>query len=1053
MVNAELHLLGPPFLIIGRRLVRLHSAKTLALLTYLVLEAHSSHSREKLAGLLWGESPENRARHSLRQALYSLRRTLGDLTEECLVLAEGAASFRPHSKFHVDALEFLNLATADPQDLKILRQAVQLYKGLLLEGIELTDCSDFEEWLFFRRDALEQQALGLLQRLIDVLIRHNEYKESLTFARRLVAMDPLHEWAHRCLMKIHAVLGDRDSVRRQYRHCCEILARELGVEPAAETQAVYRKLIAVTISPTISFESLPSLQPADQLPTFPFLGRERELAVLQTWLNQAMAGHGGLILISGEAGIGKTRLVEEFKRRSLTGAVESALPIYWLTGRCYEPEARTPYTMWADALNTLATADWKSRLAGLPDVWLQQLARLTPDLAPLARNIEGVSITESQLRLFQGIVQSLAYLAKSCCLILFFDDLHWVDESSLELLHYVIRHLAESPLLIIGAYRPEMAVDHSSLEHLSSSTGDTGLSSLLKLPSLDLETVSRLLTHLGTELPRDLPDRLYQHSEGNPFFLVETLRTLFASGKLRREPNGRLVGPDEGVWPVPARVQDLIQARLSTLGEEHRRVLAAAAVIGRPFGLHLARRVSGLPELQVLGIVEQLLDRAFLAEKDERLPQQVLDFHHNYFRRAIYDGLKAVQRQTLHRRAARALLALHRARPGPVTEEIAYHYELADDVLAISYLIQAAQQAEALFAYHHATDLYTRALTLHRTHLFGDLPGRFDLLLAREAVLDRQARRVEQAEDITALLELAESLADIKRLAVACVRQAGLFTYTGQYDAAHKAGERALDLYRSAGDKAGEAQALRELGFLHWSASDYSVALQYSRAALQMHRQLGNVAGEATALHNLAEIYRGLGSPKQALEWYEQALSLHWAQQNRPAQGLTLYGMAHALRQLGQHDQAQDRYQQALAHLRASGDRLMTSRVHHSMASLQWEAGATNQALDHMNQALSISREIGYGPGIAHGLIALSYLYAQDKKIDLAKEHLRESLTWLRLMEDQVGLGEARNRLQALEKGTPHVIEPPATLGWFKAHVTVAEGKVYCEFESPMARR
>jgi predicted ATPase/DNA-binding SARP family transcriptional activator len=1053
MITAELHLFGPASLVIAGRSVKLHSGKTLSLLTYLILEADRSHSREKLAGLLWGESPESRARQSLRQAIYSIRRALGPLAEDCLVLAKGAIIFRPHPGFKVDTLEFLNLAAADPKDLDILRRAACLYKGPLLEGAELSDCPDFEEWLFFRRDALEQQALGLLQALIDELIRHKQYQEALTAARRLVALNPLDERTHRSLMQIHASLRDRDGVRRQYRQCSDILARELGEKPAAETQALYRQLITARISPTVSPEPLPVLQPADQLRALPFLGRELELTMLQDRLDQAMAGHGGLFLISGEAGIGKTRLVEEFMHRSLAGAAGSERPIRWLTGRCYEPEARTPYTMWADALDPLSTANWKSLLAGLPDVWLQQLARLTPKLAPLAVDIEGASIAENRLRLFQGVVQSLAHLAKSRCLVLFFDDLHWADETSLELLHYVARHLAKSPLLMIGAYRPEIAADYPSLEHLSGAPRDSAAPSVLRLASLDREAVSLLLTHLGTELPPDLPDRLHRHSEGNPFVLVETLRTLFKSGKLRREPNGRLVELEKGAWPVPRRVQDLIQARLSTLSEEHRRALAAAAVIGRPFVLPLLRRVSGLPELQLLEIVQQLLDGAFLTEEDESLPQKVLDFHHHYFRRAIYDGLKAVQRQTLHRRAARSLMALHRARPGAVAEEVAYHYEQAGEVLAISYMVQAAQQAEALFAYHHATDLYSRALTMHRIHLPGDLAGRFDLLLAREAVLDRQARRAEQKEDIAALLELAESLPDSGRLAVACVRQAGLFAYTGQFDVARQAGERALNLYRRANDKAGEAQALREVGFLHWAASDHGAALQYGRAALQVHRQLGNVAGEATALHNLAEIYRGLGSPKQALEWYEQALRLHWAQQNRPAQGLTLYGMAHALRQVDQHDRAQHHYQQALAHFKAAGDRLMTSRAHHSLASLQWEVGETSQALDHMNQALSISREIGYGPGIAHGLIALSYLHAQKDEIDLAKEHLREALTWLGLMEDHVGLAEARNRLRALEEAAPHVMEPPTALGWFKAHVSLAEGKVYCEFESPMARR
>ena len=1050
MVTAELRLLGPSSLTTGGQPAKLHSAKALALLAYLVLEGATPHSRAKLAGLLWGESPDAPARHSLRQVLYSLRRGVGNPIQACLVLEEETVAFEPHPDLRVDVLEFLTLATADTKDLDALRCAAHLYQGTLLEGLELADCPAFDEWLFFQRDGLEQQALGALQALVDGLLAQDNYPDALGFAQRLVTLDPLHEGAHRCLMQIHAALGDRDAVRRQYRLCADVLTREMGVEPAADTQALFRQLTAAKPRVMVPPERPAAYQPGEPTPALPFLGRERELALLQAWLDQAIAGQGGLALLCGEAGMGKTRLVAEFIRQRTKAA---ALPVRTLTGKGYEPEAQAPYAVWGDALQPLSTPAWQPLLADLTEVWRGQLARLVPTLAMPADELEGATAGESRLRLCQGVVQSLIWLTRSGALLLWLDDLHWADEASLELLHYVSRQVAGFPLLIIGAYRPETAADRPALAHLLRGDGHAAAASGLTLSPLDLDTIGRMLMHLGAEWPADLPDRLYQHSDGNPFLLVETLRVLLESGTLRRDPHGRLVEEKVKSWPVPQRVQDLVRARLAPLGEEHRRTLAAGAVIGRPFGLRLLRRVAGLPELRLLDIVGQLIGWAFLTERGETRPQQSLDFHHDYLRRVIYEGLNAVQRRVLHRRAARALLALHRARPRPVTEEVAYHYEQAGDVEAVSYLTQAARQAEELFAYHHATDLYNRALTLHRAHLADDLTGHFDLLLAREAVLDRQGRRSEQADDVAALLELGEALGDTRRLAEAGVRQAGFFTYTRQYAEARRAGERALDLYRRAGDRAGEARALRELGFLHWSAEDYGTALTYGRDTLQLHRRLGDVGGEATALHNLAEIHRSLGSPRQALTQYASALNLHWANQDRRCQGLTLYGMAHALRQLGDLDGASTRYEQALAHCEAAGDRLMTSRVHHALAGLHWQVGALDHALDHMRQALVISREIGYGPGIAHGLLALSDIQAQLDKADVAGEYLEEALTWLRLTEDQDGLTQAQARLRALKTGSPEAMDSPVAKGWVRSHVALAEGKVYCEFESPMAQQ
>lgn len=568
---------------------------------------------------------------------------------------------------------------------------------------------------------------------------------------------------------------------------------------------------------------------------------------------------------------------------------------------------------------------------------------------------------------------------------------------------------------------------------------------------MNRETVDRLLKDVGSALPVDLAGRLYEHSEGNPFILKETLRTLIESGNLQREPNDQLIMVKMETFPMPRHVQDLLRARIARLGGDQRQMLAAAAVIGRPFDVHLLRRVSGLPEPLLLQYVDQLLARGFLSESGDALPQQSLDFQHVYFRRVIYEDLGTVQRRALHRRTAEALLALHRSTLQAVTEEVARHLEKAVDERAIPYLVRAAQQAEKLFAYGHATELYSRALALHEICLASEPNGRFDLLLAREALLDRQGRRAEQTKDLQSLLTLAEALGDTDRMAVVYKRQVGFFTYTGRYKEAQQVGEQALSLYRAAGDRAGEAETLRELGFLHWSAGDYGTALAYGRQALQLHRYLGDTGAEATALQNMAEIYREVGSPRQALELYEQALNLHWARMDRRGQGLTLYSMAHALRQSGDLREALTDYQRALALCQASGDQLMLSRVHHTLASLQWEMGMSDQALAHIQQALSISREIDYGPGIAYGLIALGHFHAQQGERHTARQHFEEAITWLQLTEDQVGLTETQARLDALEQGSPTSIDHLTTLEWIKSHVALAEGKVYCEFESPLA--
>ncbi|MFN2186224.1 MAG: BTAD domain-containing putative transcriptional regulator, partial [Anaerolineae bacterium] len=392
MVTTEIRFLGPPTLTKTGHPVRLHSAKTLALLAYLALEADTVHSREKLAELLWGESPEPRARQSLRQALYSIRRVLG---ADAVAMSGGAISFEAGAGIWVDAVAFQSLAVggADGDAQDDMRRAADLYRGLLLEGLELSECPTYDEWLFFQRDSLEQQALATLQNLVDGLLEEGDPQDALAYAQRLVVLDPLHEGAHRRLMRIHGALRDRDSVRRQYSLCADVLERELGVTPAAETEALYRQLIAVQPTPTIVRDRRPPARPKEETLTLPFLGRAQDLAVLGAQFDRALKGQGRLVLVSGEAGVGKTRLVEEFLRRC---AGQTELPVRFLAGRCYAPESRAPYAVWADALQGLSQPGWQSQLAGLAEVWQQQLARLVPALGVPADEVEGTTLAESR---------------------------------------------------------------------------------------------------------------------------------------------------------------------------------------------------------------------------------------------------------------------------------------------------------------------------------------------------------------------------------------------------------------------------------------------------------------------------------------------------------------------------------------------------------------------------------------------------------------------------------------------------------------------------------
>jgi tetratricopeptide (TPR) repeat protein len=284
---------------------------------------------------------------------------------------------------------------------------------------------------------------------------------------------------------------------------------------------------------------------------------------------------------------------------------------------------------------------------------------------------------------------------------------------------------------------------------------------------------------------------------------------------------------------------------------------------------------------------------------------------------------------------------------------------------------------------------------------------------------------------------------------MALLRRAGASTYLGRHAEARHAADRALQLYREMGDLPGEAEALRELGFVHWRAEDYGAALQHARDALALHRQMGDLAGEATALHNLAEIHRELGSPRQAVQWFEQALQLHWAAGNPAGEILSLFGWAHALRLTGDLHGSTEKYESALKLSELNGERVMHSRALHALAMQHATQGGLDAALAHMRRALEVDRAIGYAHALGHDLVELSCIQALRGEIAQARVALQEALVWFGFTEDTEALASTRTALFELDVngGTPPVRS--ALRRSVRSHLPLTEGKVYCVFESP----
>jgi DNA-binding SARP family transcriptional activator len=708
MARLSLSLLGPLQVTLdGEPISRFESDKVRALLAYLAVEADRPHRREALVGLLWPDWPERAARRNLSHALANLRQAIGDgqAAPPFLLITPQTIQFNCTADYWLDLAAFssqlsavsrqpsavsgqrsairqhppsnLQSPTSNLQSLtsnlqspiSILQSAVDLYRGSFLEGFSLKDCPAFDDWVLLTRERLQGQALAALQRLAAYYEQRGEVGLAIGYTRRQVELEPWQEEAQRRLMRLLALSGQRSAALAQYEACCRHLRQELGVEPEPETAALYERIRDGEREPGIG-QGAPrtpdfllgiSPYPLPQASVAPFVARERELARLDAFLDQALAARGGVAFVTGDPGSGKTALVAEFARRALathpdlvvvqgngnahTGLGDPYLPFLeimqmlsgdvearWAGGALSREHAVRLWHLLPVAAQALveagpdlvdrfvpgaallARAQMYVALAGQSErasaAWLARLEELVKRQAALAGAAEmqqaGV-FEQYQAALFGQVSGVLHRLAGRHPLVLVLDDLQWADAGSISLLFHLGRRLAGSRILIVGAYRPEDVAlgrggERHPLEPVVHEFQRAGGDIQVDLNQVEGRPfVEALLDSEPNRLGAAFRDTLYRHTGGHPLFTVELLRGLQERGDLRQDQAGRWVeGPALDWDRLPARVEAVIAERIGRLPEPSRALLAAASVEGEDFTAEAVARGLGAGEEEVI---------------------------------------------------------------------------------------------------------------------------------------------------------------------------------------------------------------------------------------------------------------------------------------------------------------------------------------------------------------------------------------------------------------------------------------------------------------------
>ena len=961
MAELRIALLGPPRVERDGAPIEVDTRKAIALLAYLAMHPER-HGRDAVAGLLWPDYDTEHARGALRRTLSTLNKAVGP----GWLAADRTTVGFARTSFWLDVAEFEGLLAgrrdhghppedACPACVAPLAAAAGLHRGDFLAGFSLRDSTSFDDWQYFQAERLRRELAGTLERLATAQIGQHHWDDAVDAARRWLALDPLHEPAHRQLMRIYTWSGRRGAALRQFQACQRVLEEELGVEPLEETVAVHEAIQASRLPPPPDVVARPgggcgqpgARAPRRRLPSrfggpqirrggglaavhtplVPLVGRDQELAALLEAYAQ-VAGDGRLVVIEGEAGIGKTRLADELAghARSLGASV--------VRGRCYEEEAGVAYGPFIEGLRGVLAAG--PSLDEVPRHWLAEARRLLPELVeaypglPEPGPLDGPAAGR---QFFEGVSQVLlAATAGPVPGLLVVDDLQWADEASLDVLAYLVHRLEGRPLLVVACWRSEQVPADARLRRLAAETRRAGRGSVLELPRLDAAGVAELVAAVAPARA-GAAGLLHERTEGLPFLVLEYLAAVGEDGELPAL--------------LPGGARDLLAARVRGVGDAARQVLATAAVLGRSFEVDTARAASGRSDEEAVAALEELAARGLVHE----VAGDVYDFGHGLVRDLVYEQTSLARRRLLHRRVGEALAAAARGRrpQEPPAASIARHLELGGATAeAAGYHRLAGDQARAVFANREALGHYRAAAAL----------GHPDPAGLHAAIGDLETLLGNYDAALAAYTEAAGAAEDGDRWVIE-QKLGAVSARRGDWDAAERHLTAALAALGSAGAEARRAGLAADRSLAAHRQGRDDAAEQLARDALDLAAEAGDAAALARAHGMLGMLGAARGDHDDARRHLEQSLALAEALPDPSARVAALNNLALAHRATGEVDLAVEHTRTALELCARQGDRHREAALHNNLADLLHLAGHHAEAMDHLKQAVAIFAEVG----------------------------------------------------------------------------------------------
>lgn len=876
--------------------------------------------------------------------------------------------------------------------------AITLYQGDYLAE------ERYEEWAAGPSRLYREKLLQALDSVADCHARLGRYEKAIAACRH--ALTHRHEERfYQKLMLWHYLAGNHSEALRAYEECKRVLKEQIDTEPSPETERLYEQIRARRVldidkpypPPKIGRSPIPyALSPG----SVPFVGRRAELARLVGYLEQAHQGQGCAVLISGEAGWGKTRLAHE-----LLAYAQRRFQSESLQGRCSHSIAYQP---WAEIIR-----EGVQRTVPLPTIqplWLAEVAQLVPELRThkpdLPINPE-LPPQQAQLRFFEGLTQFLLSLVRvngRSPLLLFLDDLHWADAASLDFLSYFLPRIEQQPILIIGAYRSEEVGEEHPLRKFLQTWEPKGLVHSLALSPWTAHDVHELLQNLPLQVQdaERFAQRLHRESEGVPLFVILTLQHLFETDLLRVEGQAWVAADEVSLadakkLPLPRAIQELIERRVSWLSEPELEFLQLASVIGREFEYAILQRAW---EGDALTALEGLLKAHVVVERQGRY-----EFSHDKIREVVYEGLSLPRRQLLHRRVLQAFEQVYAGRLEALTGVLARQaYHAGDYKKALEYGVEGLKRA--VREYRHGEGLELAEMGLEAAQRLEDEgedrryvdEQRFELLSQRVKIYHERGNRAAEEKEIEQVFQMASRLGDLEKLASAYLQRAELLWRTNRFSPAKELAQQALEIQRRVGNQQGAVKSLQVIGNIIAELEGQSAALPYFEESLEIARRLGDETSISSCLSNLTQFYFITGDLAKARQFAEEALRMAQGAQHKRLEGAALNNLGALHNRIGEHARALEFHQRASELFEEIGFLFGQAVALQNSADVHSILHNYDQALQCNLHAIKVYQAINDKQGEAMVLLNIGVMYSNQEDFSKAIEYYDRALPILEIL-------------------------------------------------------